>query len=141
LLTEALLRPLNENYGCRVADVDSEVLRTFAGYSWPGNVRELRNVLSRAVIMAGEGTLELRHLPGGFASTASKPSPEARPEQDGVFLPVGATVREAERALIERTLAFADNNKTRAAAILGIGLKTLHTKLKSYRKNDADSNT
>jgi DNA-binding NtrC family response regulator len=91
--------------------------------------------------MAGEGTLELRHLPSGFASTTSKPLSEARSEQHGVFLPVGATVREAERSLIERTLAYADNNKTRAAAILGIGLKTLHTKLKSYRESDADSTT
>ena len=141
LLTESLLRPLNENYGCRVADVDPEVHAIFAAYAWPGNVRELRNVLSRAVIMAGEGTLRAHHLPDGFASTLSKTPPEARPERDGVFLPVGATAREAERALIECTLAYAGNNKTRAAAILDIGLKTLHTKLKNYRASDPDPST
>jgi DNA-binding NtrC family response regulator len=118
--------------------VDSDVLEVFEQHRWPGNVRELRNVLSRAVIMAGEGTVQLGHLPGGFASPEKAAVAAGKPEGDGVFLPVGTTVRAGEQALIERTLAFAGNNKTRAAAILGIGLKTLHTKLKGYRDSDPD---
>jgi len=136
LLAEALLKPLNEKYGCRVLDVDLEVLRVFEEYHWPGNVRELRNVLSRAVIMAGSGTVQLRHLPAGFRSAGQPPPAGADKSAAGVMLPVGTTVRDAERLLIERTLEFTGNNKTRAAAILGIGLKTLHTKLKAYREKE-----
>jgi DNA-binding NtrC family response regulator len=136
VLVEALLGPLNEKFGCRVTDVEPEVLAAFHKHNWPGNVRELRNVLSRAVILAGEGNIHMRHLPPGFVG-ASHPEPEApRNSEDGLFIPIGYTVRDAERALIERTLQYAANNKTRAAAILGIGLKTLHTKLKEYRESD-----
>jgi DNA-binding NtrC family response regulator len=136
LLVEALLPPLNERYHCRVTDATPEVLAIFERHSWPGNVRELRNVLSRAVILAGEGAIAPRHLPPDFPSpSAQAPAPENR-RDDGVFLPIGTTLADAERALIERTLEFADNNKTRTAAILGMGLKTLHTKLKLYQEEE-----
>ncbi len=135
LLIETLLGPLNEKYNCRVADVAPDVLAAFERHSWPGNVRELRNVLSRGVIMAGEGTLELRHLPSQFLAP-SVPAPQQVTAGDGVFLETGTTVRDAERALIEHTLDYTDNNKTRAAAILGIGLKTLHNKLKLYKEEE-----
>ena len=135
LLAEALLAPLNEKYGCRVLNVDPDVLRVFENHRWPGNVRELRNVLARAVIMAGEGAVGLRHLPPGFGVPSEQRREEAPAARGGgIRLEVGTTVREAERALIERTLSFTGNNKTRAAAILGIGLKTLHNKLKAYRE-------
>ena len=137
VLVEALLGPLNEKYNCRVADVDSEVLEVFRRHKWPGNVRELRNLLARAVIVAGEGAIRVRHLPPGFAGL-DKPAPEPAPDgRDGVYLPIGSTVREAEQALIELTLKYAGNNKTRAAAMLDIGLKTLHNKLKQYHQADS----
>jgi len=136
LLTEALLGQLNRQYDCKVTGLEPEVLEAFHQHDWPGNVRELRNVLSRAVILAGEGAIGTRHLPAelGAPGKAEQPPPGL---EDAVCLRVGATVEEAERALIERTLAHTGNNKTRAAAILGIGLKTLHTKLKAYREAGA----
>jgi DNA-binding NtrC family response regulator len=136
VLVEALLGPLNEKYGCRVADVEPEVLGAFRRHAWPGNVRELRNLLARAVIVAGEGTIGVRHLPPGFAGLTKAAAPVGRTDEEGVYLPIGSTVQDAERALIERTLEHTGNNKTRAAAILGIGLKTLHNKLKQYREAD-----
>ena len=121
-------------------------------HDWPGNVRELRNVLERAVILAGEGTIELRHLPAflnqrpaGAVTAApstesvTAPAPEAPPpaeERDGVRFQIGTTVEEAEKGLILRTLQHTRNNKTRAAEILGISLKTLHNKLKEYGSNE-----
>jgi DNA-binding NtrC family response regulator len=133
LLAEALLSQLNQKYHCRVTGLEREVLEFLHRHDWPGNVRELRNVLSRAVILAGDGVIGRRHLPVslGVPEKAERPAPP--PDQEGVFLPVGTTVDQAERALIERTLAYTGNNKTRAAAILQIGLKTLHTKLRAYR--------
>jgi len=136
LLVESLIPPLNEKYNCRVAEVAPEVMESFHRHAWPGNVRELRNLLTRAVILAGEGTVGARHLPPGFGGTGRQ-TPPVGTEGDGIYLPIGSTVREAEQALIERTLQYANNNKTRAAAILGIGLKTLHNKLKLYSQPES----
>jgi DNA-binding NtrC family response regulator len=126
-------RRLNEKYNCRVVDADPEVFAAFERHPWPGNVRELRNVLSRAVILAGEGTIGLHHLPAGFSGTAEPARPKPAGPSDEIRIRVGTTARDAERVLIEQTLRYTGNNKTRAA-ILGIGLKTLHTKLKEYRR-------
>jgi DNA-binding NtrC family response regulator len=72
------------------------------------------------------------HLPGQLG-VAQPPKPGATPEDPNLIrLAVGTTVDEAEKALILRTLDHTRNNKTRAAEILGISLKTLHNKLKEY---------
>jgi DNA-binding NtrC family response regulator len=132
-LAEALVRELNRKNGCKVTDIEPRVLETFAGLQWPGNVRELRNVLERAVIIAGEGTLRPSHLsPQLGASQPASAVSDAGDEAGLVRLRVGATVDQAEKALILRTLEHTKNNKTRAAEILGISLKTLHNKLKEY---------
>ncbi len=131
LLVEALLADLNRKHGARVADVGPEVMDLFRSSSWPGNVRELRNVLERAVIVAGEGILRREHLPWNFPAPV-RAAPAAEEEPGIVRLPLGTTVDQAEKALILRTLQYTKNNKTRAAEILGISLKTLHNKLKEY---------
>ncbi|HYW41473.1 MAG TPA: sigma-54 dependent transcriptional regulator [Bryobacteraceae bacterium] len=150
LIAEALMSDLNRKHECRVSDLSPQVLEALQRHHWPGNVRELRNVLERAVILAAEGTIELRHLPA-FLQTQSAPgskwqpaaSPaaataagaDAAPAQEdpqGVRFQIGTTVEEAEKGLILRTLEHTRNNKTRAAEILGISLKTLHNKLKEY---------
>jgi len=132
VLCEALVSVLNRKHGCRVAEVSADVLDIFRRYNWPGNVRELRNVLERAVIIAGEGTITTHHLPHDFGAPAGSRPPQQVFEPDGVRLPVGTTVAEAEKALIKLTLQHTRNNKTRAADILGISLKTLFNKLKEY---------
>ena len=107
-------------------------------------MRELRNVLERAVILAGEGAIEMKHLPAFLQDGASawpRPSagaaqPPRQPRRKTMprrcDSPIGTTVEEAEKGLILRTLEHTRNNKTRAAEILGISLKTLHNKLKEY---------
>jgi len=102
-------------------------------------VRELRNTIERALILCGEGTLDIRHLPAGFGerpsnrATASPVAAEVPETPSNVVeVELGSTVDEAERRLILRTLEMTRNNKTRAADILGISLKTLHNKLKEY---------
>jgi DNA-binding NtrC family response regulator len=134
-LVKSLLAEMSEKHGRRVADVSEAVLNLFQSYAWPGNVRELRNTLERAVIVCEGGLIETKHLPPGFGQSA-------RPvvnDPDAVHLGVGTTVGEAEKLLILKTLQVTNNNKTRAAEILGISLKTLHNKLKEYgRPQDAE---
>jgi DNA-binding NtrC family response regulator len=141
VLTEALIQMLNRKHETRVVDVNSEVREQLRRYSWPGNVRELRNVLERAVILAGEGTITKHHLPLGFGSPSGTRPVQQEAEPDTVRLPVGTTVGEAEKALIQMTLQHTRNNKTRAAEILGISLKTLFNKLKEYGSAEAEAGT
>jgi transcriptional regulator with PAS, ATPase and Fis domain len=127
-LVESLLKDMNEKHNRNVSHVSEAVLNMFQSYSWPGNVRELRNTLERAVIVCESGLIETKHLPPGFGQSV-------RPvvnDPDAVHLGVGTTVAEAEKLLILKTLQATANNKTRAAEILGISLKTLHNKLKEY---------
>ncbi len=139
MLTEALLQNLNQKHETRVVDVHPDVAEQFKRYSWPGNVRELRNVLERAVILAGEGTITSHHLPRDFGVPPGSRAPQQVAEPDAVRLPVGTTVGDAEKALIQMTLQHTRNNKTRAAEILGISLKTLFNKLKEYGAAEAEA--
>ena len=103
-------------------------MELFRSYPWPGNVRELRNVLERAAIASDRGTIGRQHLPPDFGTARRWPATGL----GGLRFPVGTTVDDAERELIVQTLAATNQNKTRAAELLGISLKTLHNKLKEY---------
>jgi DNA-binding NtrC family response regulator len=138
LLCETLVTHLNRKQDCNVTYVVPEVMEAFRKYQWPGNVRELRNVLERAVIMAGEGAIQMSHLPYDFGVSVGSRPPAQVFEPESVRLPVGTTVSEAEKALIQLTLQHTKNNKTRAAEILGISLKTLFNKLKEYGRSDEE---
>ncbi|HEX9112526.1 MAG TPA: sigma-54 dependent transcriptional regulator, partial [Terriglobales bacterium] len=133
-LVKQLLAEMSQKHNRKVADISEAVLNLFQTYSWPGNVRELRNTLERAVIVCESGLIETKHLPPGFGQSARS----VVNDPDAVHLGVGTTVEEAEKMLILKTLQSTNNNKTRAAEILGISLKTLHNKLKEYgRPQDA----
>ena len=128
---------LNRKHGTKVTDISAAVLERFRAHSWPGNVRELRNVLERAVILTGEGTAGTDALPANF-STPTVVVKVADGDQSQVHMRIGTTIGEAEKVLIQRTLVHTRNNKTRAAEILGISLKTLHNKLKEYGAAEND---
>ncbi len=136
-LVEALLADMNAKHGRKVGGVSETVLQMFQSYNWPGNIRELRNTLERAVIVCDAPLVEQRHLPPNFGSSGLKVSAGSG---EGIHLDVGTTVEEAEKMLIVKTLAATNNNKTRAAEILGISLKTLHNKLKEYGNASALAN-
>jgi len=148
VLVHALIEDLNRKHDSRVTDVSVQVLDRLRSHAWPGNVRELRNLLERAVILASQGTIQLEHLPGQMngglqpsaTSSVTGSGAAAAPSPDGahLLLPVGVTtVEQAERALIERTLEYTAQNKTRAAEILGISQKTLFNKLREYSAHGA----
>jgi DNA-binding NtrC family response regulator len=128
LLVEHILQEVNAKHGKHVRGIGAEVLDIFMGHTWPGNIRELRNALERASIMCEKDLITRACLPAEFGRTAAKgPSDLA-----AIKFPVGTTVDAMERELILQTLGATGNNKTRAAELLGISLKTLHNKLKEY---------
>ena len=135
-LLQTLLTEVNTKHARKVAAVSEAVLNLFRNYAWPGNVRELRNTLERAVIVCDGAVIETKHLPPGFGHIAARPPVD---DPDSIHLGIGTTVQEAERQLILKTLESTNNNKTRAAEILEISLKTLHNKLKEYGSAEAAS--
>src|SRR5215831_7951468 len=135
LLVEHILRDINAKHSKHVRGIGAEVLDIFMGHTWPGNIRELRNVLERAAIMCEKDLITRSCLPGEFGRSTSKPPSDL----SAVKFPIGATVDAMERELILQTLTATSNNKTRAAELLGISLKTLHNKLKEYGGSSADS--
>jgi DNA-binding NtrC family response regulator len=126
LLIEAFIEEFNAKYDKRIKSVDEAALGLLMEQSWPGNVRELRNAIERAVVVCDGDLIIPRHL---------SRAPVEKPREEGAeppAAPVGTTLDEAEKQLILRTLASVSNNKTRAAEILGISVKTLHNKLHRY---------
>ncbi len=136
----ALLVNLNRKHSCRVTHVSPSVLARFDLYSWPGNVRQLRNVLERAVIMAGEGEIQLRHIPGALVPAPPIPQDQS---DDLLRVRVGTPMNEVEEAYIRLALAYTKNNKHRAAELLGISLRNLHNKVRTYaqRANGVAANS
>ena len=132
-MVEAMVSEMNEKHGRRVSGVSPSMLERLQAHSWPGNARELRNTIERAVVLCQDGApLDAGHLPSGFGKDQEPEGPAL--DGNSITVRVGATVDEAERLLILRTLEAAGQNKTRAAEILGVSLKTLHNKLKEYSR-------
>jgi DNA-binding NtrC family response regulator len=126
LLAQHFLAEFNARNNKSVRAVEQDALYVLEQYPWPGNIRELRNVMERATILAEGDFIEARHLPPTLVAKGEETLPT-------VTLSPGTTVDEAERQLILLTLDHTRNNKTRAAEILGISLKTLHNKLNRMR--------
>jgi DNA-binding NtrC family response regulator len=129
LLAEHFLDDLNARNDTAKTFAAS-ALHTLRDYHWPGNVRELKNAIERAFIMcAQELDLQPMHI---HAPTTDR---AARADGDGgIQVPIGSSLAQAERWLIEATLAHWAGNKNRAARTLGCSLKTLYNKLAAYER-------
>jgi len=108
--------------------MSKEALSVLMSLEWKGNVRELENTVERAVLLCSENTILPQHLflefvEGSVNDTPVSPSIRA-----------GLTVREMERELIVNTLKEVDDNRTHAAEMLGISIRTLRNKLKEYKE-------
>lgn len=123
LMDHFLARFCKEN-GRRVRGFSDKTRKLFLDYEWPGNVRELQNAIERAVVLSPEEVLEPKHfqLTTGL-STPGQSSPQFR---------AGTTVSAMEKELILQTLTQCAQNRTRAAELLGISVRTLRNKLKEY---------
>jgi DNA-binding NtrC family response regulator len=129
LLAQHLVAQLAERHVRPAKLLSPAAVEALQSHSWPGNVRELRNVIERAVIICSSEVIERHHL----APYPLEQRAQSRGE-DTITLPVGTPIDEVERRMILRTLQKTENNKTRAAELLQISLKTLHNKLRLYRE-------
>jgi DNA-binding NtrC family response regulator len=133
-ICEAILSNLNQKHQCRVANIHPEVLENFQKAPWPGNIRQLRNVLERAVIVAGEGTILSKHLP--MQSSVPSSAPAVTEADDSIHVRFGPPLSEVEQSYIQLVLKQTANNRTRAAEILGISLRTLHNRIREFPNKD-----
>lgn len=125
LLAERFLNEFSKEYNKNLKFIDIEVLNVLTDYEWKGNVRELRNVMERAVVVAGvnEEILTVKHLPEEIVGSYNQ-------EREKVVM----TLKDYERLIIMNTLKKFKGNKTKAAESLGIKRQTLYNKLKEYEK-------
>jgi DNA-binding NtrC family response regulator len=137
-LADAIIRDLNRKHDYRVTDIHPAALERLCEYSWPGNVRELRNVLERSLIAAREGTLLPGHMPRTFGMSGTIPAAMEAPMASGnsISVEAGRPLSEVEKAYIQLTLKHTGNNKKRAAQILGISLRTLHSRVTEFAAED-----
>jgi DNA-binding NtrC family response regulator len=127
LLAQHFIEEFNLKNDRKIKGLTKKAMNVIKKYSWPGNVRELKNTIERAVVVCQDDFIDLHDLPETLTSKASKtPTIEFR---------LGQTVAEVEKHFLFHTINHMDGNKTKAAKILGISLKTLHNKLNKYKSS------
>ena len=129
LLAEHFLACFSARYAKSMTRISASAASMLLSNPWPGNVRELENAMERAVLM-GSGE---RLLPEHLVLDDSVPQPPAE-VQEPVKLSAGVTLRDMEKKLIFETLEKVNDNRTHAARMLGISIRTLRNKLKQYRE-------
>jgi DNA-binding NtrC family response regulator len=132
LLAQHFVREMNRKHRTTVEGVAEEARDLLVAHAWPGNVRELRNVVERAVITGRTGWMEPRHLPPYLQAIRPGTSPT-------LTVAVGTSLADAERQLIVQTLERCDGNKAEAARQLGLDVKTIRNKLRSYGSYGAEA--
>ncbi len=132
LLASHFLRVYAAKNNRRLEGFTDEALQRLEGYAWPGNVRQLENVIERSVVLARDRLIDARDLPeevGGIKS----------PPRDAILSLVGTPLAEIEQRLLDETLRITDGNKTQAARLLGIDVRTVARKLE--RRDEAGDTT
>lgn len=128
VLMDAFIMDMNLKLGLKTAPVSTELADTLKRYPWPGNVRELKNVLKRIMILESPAVLKASHFPVHIADgNDPRRNPSAHIGPAGL-LPLS----DVEKQQILFTLQKTDNNKSKAARILGISRQTLREKLRQY---------
>jgi len=122
LLAQHFLRVYAAKNNRKLDGFTDEAIERLEAYAWPGNVRELENVIERAVVLAREGRIDASDLPEEVAGV--KPPP-----RDAILELVGTPLAEIEQRLLDETLRITGGNKTQAAKLLGIDVRTVARKL------------
>jgi DNA-binding NtrC family response regulator len=115
LLASYFLEMLNEKEGKNITGFESEVLQALQQHLWPGNVRELRNVINRAYILASSNSITVSSLPDEL-----QPRGTARPRPKVLEIPIGLTLEEIQRRVIDATLEYVSGDTSKADELLGI---------------------
>ncbi len=126
-LAEHFIANFSAKYMRRVDGISEQAMERLKGYGWPGNIRELENTIERAVLLASGSTVELDQLELKGTNLAASTT-ELADAVDGERI----TISEMEKRLIIKTLDGLDGNRTKAAVVLGISVRTLRNKLKEY---------
>jgi DNA-binding NtrC family response regulator len=129
MLVNHFIDKYNKEMNKRITGISKEVESLLWKCDWPGNVRQLENVIERAVVLARNAVIGVDDLPLELRDS----SPD-RLLPNGNGPSVGMTVGEMERDLIFRTLETVGDNRTKAADMLGISIRTLRNKLNEYRE-------
>jgi DNA-binding NtrC family response regulator len=114
-------------------ELAKEALTILLSYPWPGNVRELENTIERAVLVSAGGVIKAENL---YLDSNAMGGINPLPENSGGSSAGGGTISDMEKKLIFDTLKAVDGNKTEAAKILGVSIRTIRNKLHEY--GDAD---
>jgi transcriptional regulator with PAS, ATPase and Fis domain len=130
LLSDYYLSYFSHMYKCEEKKLTESSKSLLCGYNWPGNVRELKNIMERLIILCPKNEITPDFLPTKISE--SKPIPF---NDDHMIIPFGTSLEEVEKTVIYRTLESVENNKTKAAKLLGFSRQTLHNKLEKF-KND-----
>jgi two-component system response regulator FlrC len=120
-LAETLLADVCGELGRPAMTLGDDARAAIAAHDWPGNIRELRNALERGVIVSSGNVIDAIDL-----------AIESRVAEGAIATPSGGTLESLELDAIKRALAEHQGNRKKAAAALGIGVRTLYEKLKRY---------
>jgi two-component system response regulator HydG len=125
------LKLLNEENGRNVPRISKEAMESIIAHDWPGNVRELKNFIERTSITIKNGIISIKDLPPNFQNIGSN-NRQSTKEGGIVQIKIGESMDQSEKRIIEETLTYTDGNRTHAAKILKIGLRTLQRKMKRF---------
>ena len=132
MLMQAFLDRFAGENGLQRKQVSPEALTRLMAYDWPGNVRELKNLAERIMVSSRDDMVQVAHLPAEFHNPRLRShSVDAGTGRDKLSF-IGMTLAEIEEMVIRRTLEHTGGNRTRAARMLDISLRTLQRKLKEY---------
>lgn len=123
LITDFLGR-FNQSFKKNVRRISPDATRLLEEYDWPGNVRELKNVIQRAVLVCEGEAILPKHLTTRFQ--------ERKPRPSVIEFEIGTPLEEVEREMVLRALSLADNNRKRAAELLGISRRAIYNKLRKH---------
>src|SRR5215467_6704510 len=133
LLAQHYLRVYAAKNGRKLEGFSNEALERLESYKWPGNIRELENLIERTVLLARKDRIDAEDLPEEIAGVK-------RPPRDAILELVGTPLAEIEQRLLGETLRITGGNKTQAAKLLGIDVRTVARKLER-REDDQTEGT
>ncbi len=143
-LAEEFMRRFSRKHGIKVNGLADSAVRTLRAHHWPGNVRELQNVIERAVILCNDnGLLEAEHLGLGISSVGAEAAAIGVPSAAAPLPPSTSAsgeileMAEMEKRHILNALDRCNGNRTHAAKMLNISIRTLRNKLNEYQGKTA----